>query len=98
VENFWLVSMKIKPFMCPLRLGPVCSSFADSRANHIGIFRDSGLDVKQYRYYDKKNISLDLEGMVDDIKVWPAESVSNVRPPLRTQLFCCMPVPIIPLA
>lgn len=64
----------------------------------MGIFRDSGLDVKQYRYYDKKNISLDLEGMVHDIKVWAAESVPNVRLPRRAQLFCCMPVPIIPLA
>jgi aspartate aminotransferase len=38
------------------------------------VFRDSGLDVKHYRYYDKKNISLDLEGMVDDIKVVLARS------------------------
>jgi len=40
-----------------------------ARANHFGVFRDSGLEVKQYRYYDKKNISLDLEGMLEDIKV-----------------------------
>lgn len=33
------------------------------------MFRDSGLEVKQYRYYDKKNISLDLDGMIEDIKV-----------------------------
>jgi aspartate/tyrosine/aromatic aminotransferase len=39
-----------------------------SRANHFGVFRDCGLDVKQYRYYDKRTISLDLEGMIDDIK------------------------------
>jgi len=45
-------------------------SWIDSlRANHFGVFRDSGLDVKQYRYYDKKNISLDLAGMIEDIKV-----------------------------
>ena len=33
------------------------------------MFKDSGLEVRQYRYYDKKNISLDLDGMVEDIKV-----------------------------
>ena len=40
------------------------------RANHIGVFRDSGLDVKRYRYYDEKTISLDLNGMIEDIKVY----------------------------
>src|SRR5277367_2195615 len=40
-----------------------------SRANHLGIFNDSGLQVKLYRYYDKKNISLDLDGMIEDIKI-----------------------------
>jgi aspartate aminotransferase len=42
----------------------------DLRANHFGVFRDSGLEVKLYRYYDKKNINLDLDGMVEDIKVF----------------------------
>jgi aspartate/tyrosine/aromatic aminotransferase len=43
--------------------------FAEHRANHFGVFRDSGLEVKQYRYYDKKTISLDLDGMIEDLKV-----------------------------
>lgn len=43
-----------------------------ARANHTSVFRDSGLNVKQYRYYDKKNISLDLDGMVQDINVNPS--------------------------
>jgi aspartate/tyrosine/aromatic aminotransferase len=42
---------------------------ANNRVNHFGVFRDSGLEVKQYRYYDKKNINLDLNGMIEDLKV-----------------------------
>jgi len=47
------------------------------RANHFGVFRDSGLDVKQYRYYNKKDISLDLAGMIEDIKVRRSFSVMS---------------------
>jgi aspartate aminotransferase, mitochondrial len=43
----------------------------DCRANHIGVFKDSGLEVKHYRYYNKKNIGLDLDGMIEDIKAFP---------------------------
>lgn len=37
--------------------------------NHIPIAKDSGLEVKQYRYFDKKTVGLDFEGMKEDIKV-----------------------------
>lgn len=30
--------------------------------NHIGVFKNSGLDVKKYRYYDPKTNGLDFEG------------------------------------
>jgi len=60
------------------------------RANHIGVFRQCGLDVKQYRYYEKESISLDLDGMIQDIKVIPTLSVSHRRPLQRAQLFCFM--------
>ena len=62
------------------------------------MFRDSGLDVKQYRYYDKKNINLDLEGMVDDIKVSPALILSNFRLPQLAPSFCFTLVLITQLA
>ena len=38
--------------------------------NHIPIFRDSGLEVKYYRYFDKKTVGLDLEGLKEDLKVY----------------------------
>jgi len=37
--------------------------------NHIPIFKDSGLEVNHYKYFDKKTNGLDFEGMVADIKV-----------------------------
>lgn len=36
--------------------------------NHVAIFKQCGLDVRKYRYYDRKNNCLDHEGMVRDLK------------------------------
>ena len=41
-----------------------------SWGNHTPVFRDSGLDVKNYRYFDKKTVGLDFEGLTQDLKVW----------------------------
>ncbi|KAI1245378.1 Aspartate aminotransferase, mitochondrial [Eutypa lata] len=46
-----------------------------SWANHKAVFSDAGLGVEQYRYYDKKTIGLDFEGMVADIKAAPKGSI-----------------------
>ncbi|KAL3926245.1 MAG: hypothetical protein SGBAC_013552, partial [Bacillariaceae sp.] len=46
-----------------------------SWGNHKNIFANSGLEVKNYRYYDADNSSLDFEGMVQDIKSMPAGSI-----------------------
>ncbi|BFZ59212.1 aspartate transaminase aat1 [Saitoella coloradoensis] len=46
-----------------------------SWGNHTPIFKDSGLEVKSYRYYDKENISLDINGMIEDIKAAPEGSI-----------------------
>jgi len=45
-----------------------------SWANHKAVFHDSGLKVEQYRYYDKKTIGLDFEGMIADIQAAPEGS------------------------
>ncbi len=37
--------------------------------NHNPIIKDSGLDIKQYRYYDNKTGGLDFEGMKEDLQV-----------------------------
>ena len=62
---------RTKTYMFPPRHGDrlLAADTKRRRANHIGVFRDSGLEVKHYRYYDKKNINLDLNGMIEDIKV-----------------------------
>jgi aspartate aminotransferase len=46
-----------------------------SWANHKAVFSDAGLAVEQYRYYDKKTIGLDFEGMLADIKAAPRGSI-----------------------
>lgn len=37
--------------------------------NHIPLFKDSGLEVRNYRYFDKRTVGLDFEGMKEDLKV-----------------------------
>jgi len=37
--------------------------------NHIPVFRDSGLEVKYYRYFNKDTVGLDFEGLKADLKV-----------------------------
>lgn len=46
-----------------------------SWANHGAVFKDSGLKVEKYRYYNKDTIGLDFDGMVADIKAAPKGSV-----------------------
>jgi len=40
-----------------------------SWGNHTPIFRDSGLEVRGYRYFDKKTVGLDFEGLKEDLRV-----------------------------
>ncbi|KAK6429687.1 aspartate transaminase aat1, partial [Oleoguttula sp. CCFEE 5521] len=46
-----------------------------SWANHKAVFLDSGLEVKQYKYYNKDTIGLDFDGMLADIKAMPKGSM-----------------------
>jgi aspartate aminotransferase len=46
-----------------------------SWGNHTPIFKDSGLEVHQYRYYDKKTIGLDIKGLVEDLQKAPEKSI-----------------------
>ena len=55
--------------------------------NHIPIAKDSGLEVKTYKYFDKDTVGLDFEGMKADIKAAPEGSivgVSSLSERLRT--------------
>jgi aspartate aminotransferase len=40
-----------------------------SWGNHTPVFRDSGLEVKGYRYFDKKTVGLDFAGLKEDLRV-----------------------------
>jgi aspartate aminotransferase len=40
-----------------------------SWGNHTPVFRDSGLEVRSYRYFDKKTVGLDFEGLKTDLLV-----------------------------
>jgi aspartate aminotransferase len=46
-----------------------------SWGNHTPIFKHSGLNVKQYKYYDPKTCGLDFQGALDDISKIPERSV-----------------------
>ncbi|KAJ9264209.1 hypothetical protein DTO195F2_2369 [Paecilomyces variotii] len=46
-----------------------------SWANHNAVFKDSGLEVDKYRYYNKDTIGLDFEGLIEDLKAGPAQSI-----------------------
>jgi len=43
--------------------------------NHIPLFKHSGLDLKQYKYYDPKTCGFDFNGTCDDIKKIPEKSI-----------------------
>lgn len=43
--------------------------------NHIPIFKNSGLEVKHYAYYDKNTVALDFEGMLRDLRNAPENSI-----------------------
>ena len=46
-----------------------------SWANHNAVFKDSGLEVEKYRYYNKDTIGLDFDGMIADLKAAPEASI-----------------------
>ncbi|XP_062502060.1 aspartate aminotransferase, mitochondrial-like isoform X2 [Corticium candelabrum] len=46
-----------------------------SWGNHLPIFRDSGLEVKTYRYYDADTCGFDFSGMMKDLENIPEKSV-----------------------
>jgi len=45
-----------------------------SWGNHAAIFKDAGLDVRRYRYWDPASRGLDLDGMLADLAAAPAGS------------------------
>lgn len=44
-------------------------------ANHIPLFKDSGLELEKYRYYNKDTIGLDFDGMLADLRAAPTGSI-----------------------
>ncbi|KAG7529181.1 hypothetical protein FFLO_05768 [Filobasidium floriforme] len=46
-----------------------------SWGNHTPIAKDSGLEVKQYTYFDKETVGLNFEGMKKDIQNAPNNSI-----------------------
>ncbi|EKM83835.1 hypothetical protein AGABI1DRAFT_110435 [Agaricus bisporus var. burnettii JB137-S8] len=43
--------------------------------NHIPLFKDSGLDVRGYRYFDKSTVGLDFEGLKSDLRAAPEGAI-----------------------
>uniref|UniRef100_A0A1I7UEN0 Aspartate aminotransferase n=2 Tax=Caenorhabditis tropicalis TaxID=1561998 RepID=A0A1I7UEN0_9PELO len=44
-------------------------------ANHLPVFRNSGLNIQPYRYYDKTTLGFDVQGALEDISKMPEGSV-----------------------
>lgn len=40
--------------------------------NHNAIFKDCGLEVRQYRYFNKETLGLDFDGLCEDLRAAPA--------------------------
>ncbi|PPQ64422.1 hypothetical protein CVT26_002129 [Gymnopilus dilepis] len=43
--------------------------------NHIPLFRDSGLEVRHYKYFNKETVGLDFEGLKADLKAAQEHSI-----------------------
>lgn len=75
---------------------------APTWGNHIPLFKDSGLEVRSYRYFDKKTVGLDFGGLKEDLKVCvdfkPVTFPHAVsRTPQKVLSSFCMHVHTIPL-
>ncbi|KAF8330362.1 pyridoxal phosphate-dependent transferase [Cantharellus anzutake] len=46
-----------------------------SWGNHTPLFRDSGIEVKGYRYFDKKTVGLDFAGLKEDLEAAAENSI-----------------------
>ncbi|KAF7970611.1 hypothetical protein HWV62_23639 [Athelia sp. TMB] len=46
-----------------------------SWGNHTPIFKDSGLEVRGYRYFDKKTVGLDFAGLKEDLQNAPEGAI-----------------------
>lgn len=46
-----------------------------SWGNHTPIFRDAGMEVKSYRYYDPKTCGFDFAGAMEDISKLPEQAI-----------------------
>lgn len=53
-----------------------------SWGNHTPIFRDAGMQLKAYRYYDPSTCGFDFKGALDDISV--RATVTQLESRLRT--------------
>ena len=50
-------------------------------ANHHKLARDAGItDIRTYRYYDAKTLSLDFQGMIEDLQQAPAGAIVLLHP------------------
>lgn len=49
-------------------------------SNHTQMFTDMGFQIYQYRYYNAKAVSFDLDGMLADLKSLPNDTVVLMQP------------------
>ena len=57
----------ISDFLAKFKGAPIYLS-NPSYGNHKPIFINSGLEIREYRYFDKKTKGFDFDGMIEDLK------------------------------
>lgn len=62
-------------FVAKFLKGTVVYISNPSWGNHKTIFSTAGLECREYRYWDGKNLSLDLNGLVEDLENAPEKSL-----------------------
>uniref|UniRef100_A0A0N5BSK1 Aspartate aminotransferase n=1 Tax=Strongyloides papillosus TaxID=174720 RepID=A0A0N5BSK1_STREA len=63
-------------FLSAFHSGPkVCYQPSPTWGNHVPVFKHAGVEVKQYRYYDKNTCGFDEKGCLEDISKIPQGSI-----------------------
>lgn len=66
----WSPAEAVLPCLCDLPCAGVQIHITKPTwSNHHNIFKDAGVDKKEYSYYKPSTKGLDFEGLISDLKV-----------------------------
>ena len=53
------------------------------------IFADAGVEWKWYRYFEPETVGLDFEGLMEDLRAAPEESIVVLHGAMPPAPLCC---------